>query len=120
MHFFVQCVFYTSKSDVLCWHYSEQGGDSHGRRWMRSKLQEFKKISQYFKQPNIRITTKVSNRCIHAMTRLRKIFENLHNIFKNFFKKFTKEQKTGKSGTNFIYFSQFDMVCLVSPLLFNF
>ena len=44
---------------------------------------------------------RVSKSCNHAITRL-------HNIFENLLKFWTKERKTGITGTNFMYLSQFD------------
>ena len=37
----------------------------------------------------------------HVITRMRKIFENMHKFWNN-------KRKTGKNGNNFMYLSQFD------------
>ena len=56
-----------------------------------------------------------SKSCNHAIAQLHKIFENLRKFW-------TNERKTGKTGTNFMYLSQFDKVfcCLVAHVLSNF
>ena len=46
---------------------------------------------------------RVSSICNHEIARLRKIFENLRKLW-------TNECKRGKTGTNFMYLSQFDKV----------
>ena len=53
--------------------------------------------------------------CNHAITQLRKIFENLREFWAN-------ERETGKTANNFMYLSQFDKVFLVShvcDVIFN-
>ena len=56
---------------------------------------------------------RVSKSCNHAITRLRKIFENLRKFW-------TNERETKKNGTNFIYLSQFDQAFLVSHVFDGF
>ena len=46
---------------------------------------------------------RVSKSCNHAITQLRKMSENLR-------KSLAKERKTGKTGINFMFLSQFDKV----------
>ena len=55
---------------------------------------------------------RVSKSWNHAITQLRKIFENLRKFW-------TNEPKTGKTGTNFMYFSQFDQICVVSHVFMS-
>ena len=52
------------------------------------------------------VVGRVSKSCNHAITRLRNIFENLCKFW-------TKENKTGKTATNFMYLSHFDKLFLV-------
>ena len=54
---------------------------------------------------------RVSESCNHAITRLRKILENLRKFWNN-------ERKKGKNVTNNMYLSQVDNVFLVS-FVFN-
>ena len=56
-------------------------------------------------------STRVSKSCNHAITRLRKIFENLRKFW-------TNERETGK--TKIMYLSQFDKVFQLSQVLCNF
>ena len=47
---------------------------------------------------------RVYKSCNHAITQLPKIFENLRKIFENLCKFWTNERKTGRTGTNFMFF----------------
>ena len=56
------------------------------------------------------VVQRVSKRCNHTITQLRKIFENLHKFW-------TQESETGKTlALIFIYLAQLDKVFLVSPV----
>ena len=58
-------------------------------------------------------STRVSKSCNHAITWLRKIFENLRKFWNN-------ARKTRKNSTNFIYLSKFDEAFLVSQVFMSF